>query len=76
MPQREPPGAADVVFVLVGQDHGGNGLGVHADELHPPLDLPARKPGIDENPHPTRLDDDRIPPTPRAQNHDPERHFL
>lgn len=74
--QREPAGAADVVFVLVGQHHGGDGLGVHADQFHPPLELPTRKPGIDENPHPARLDDDRIPPTPRAQNHDPKRNFL
>src|SRR5262249_5134138 len=67
---RERAGAAGVVSVLVGHEHGADRLRLDPPAPHAPFDLPPGEPRVDQHAGAAGLDDARIPAGPGRENGD------
>ena len=76
MPAAEARRAAHVVFVLVGQHHGVDAVGIDAHLPHPPFQLAAGKAGVHQQLAAGRLDDHGVAAATGAQDANPKRRAV
>ncbi len=68
--------AAHVVFVLVGQHHGIEAVGIEPHLLHPPFQFATGKPGIHQQLSPGRLDHHGVAAATGSQDANPKRRAV